>query len=56
MRVDNLADASSDSQLHFSGLDGLRACAFLLVLAGHNGISWVPSGFGVTVLFFLADT
>jgi peptidoglycan/LPS O-acetylase OafA/YrhL len=56
MGVDNLAGASSDSQPHISGLDGIRACAFLLLLVGQSGISWVPNGFGVTVLFFLADT
>jgi peptidoglycan/LPS O-acetylase OafA/YrhL len=36
------------------GLDGIRACAFLLVLAGHCGLKWVPNGFGVTVFFFLS--
>jgi len=36
------------------GLDGIRACAFLLVLAGHCGLKWIPNGFGVTVFFFLS--
>ncbi len=36
------------------GLDGIRACAFLLVLAGHCGFKWIPNGFGVTVFFFLS--
>lgn len=36
------------------GLDGVRACAFLLVLCGHCGFSWIPNGFGVTVFFFLS--
>lgn len=36
------------------GLDGIRASAFLLVLAGHCGLKWVPNGFGVTVFFFLS--
>lgn len=36
------------------GLDGIRACAFLLVLCGHCGLSWIPNGFGVTVFFFLS--
>lgn len=54
MGVDNLDNTSSDAQLHISGLDGIRACAFLFVLVGHCGISWVPNGFGVTVFFFLS--
>lgn len=36
------------------GLDGIRACAFLLVLCGHCGMTWIPDGFGVTVFFFLS--
>src|ERR1017187_742613 len=54
MGVDNLAGTSSNVQLHINGLDGIRACAFLMVLVGHSGISWVPNGFGVTVFFFLS--
>jgi peptidoglycan/LPS O-acetylase OafA/YrhL len=47
-------DRISTSKNHIRGLDGLRACAFLLVLAGHCGFSWIPNGFGVTVFFFLS--
>ncbi|MDP9052691.1 MAG: acyltransferase [Acidobacteriota bacterium] len=36
------------------GLDGIRAVAFLMVLGGHSGYSWIPNGFGVTVFFFLS--
>ena len=36
------------------GLDGIRECAFLVVLAGHCGFKWIPNGFGVTVFFFLS--
>lgn len=39
---------------HIRGLDGIRALAFLLVLGGHSGFSWIPNGFGVTVFFFLS--
>lgn len=39
---------------HIKGLDGIRACAFLLVLIGHCGFKWIPNGFGVTVFFFLS--
>jgi len=36
-------------------LDGLRAVSILIVFAGHAGVSkLVPSGFGVTVFFFLS--
>lgn len=40
---------------HQPVLDGLRACAFLLVFFAHAG--WdglVPGGFGVTIFFFLS--
>lgn len=33
------------------GLDGIRALAFLMVLLGHCGITWIPAGFGITVFF-----
>jgi peptidoglycan/LPS O-acetylase OafA/YrhL len=36
------------------GLDGIRALAFIFVLAGHCGFKWIPNGFGVTVFFFLS--
>lgn len=42
----------NDGRLH--GLDGIRACAFLMVLCGHSGLKWIPNGFGVTVFFFLS--
>ena len=45
---------SSDRAKHIRGLDGIRACAFLLVLLGHCGFSWIPNGLGVTVFFFLS--
>ncbi len=36
-------------------LDGLRAVAVLLVMAGHVGVSrFLPGGFGVTIFFFLS--
>lgn len=36
-------------------LDGIRACAFLLVFIGHAGYEkLVPGGLGVTVFFFLS--
>jgi len=40
---------------YLSGLDGLRACAVLLVLVAHLGFSTtIPGGFGVTVFFFIS--
>lgn len=47
-------EAASGAGNHIRGLDGIRACAFLLVLAGHSGFTWIPNGFGVTVFFFLS--
>src|SRR5579863_6643914 len=44
----------SDGAGRIKGLDGIRACAFLLVLGGHCGFKWIPNGFGVTVFFFLS--
>lgn len=44
----------SRSSQRIPGLDGIRACAFLLVIFGHCGFEWVPPGFGVTVFFFLS--
>ena len=36
-------------------LDGIRACAFILVFVGHAGYQkLVPAGLGVTVFFFLS--
>lgn len=42
------------SRQRIPGLDGIRACAFLMVIFGHSGFRWVPDGFGVTVFFFLS--
>jgi peptidoglycan/LPS O-acetylase OafA/YrhL len=40
---------------YIPSLDGLRACAFLLVFVAHAGLDQVvPGGFGVTVFFFLS--
>lgn len=43
-----------EGRMRIRGLDGIRACAFLLVLGGHSGFSWIPNGFGVTAFFFLS--
>ncbi|MDR3727257.1 MAG: acyltransferase [Terracidiphilus sp.] len=45
---------SKSTNDRIKGLDGIRACAFLLVLAGHCGLKGIPNGFGVTVFFFLS--
>jgi peptidoglycan/LPS O-acetylase OafA/YrhL len=42
------------SGFHIPSLDGIRACAFLLVFMGHAGVPGIPAGFGVTVFFFLS--
>lgn len=40
---------------YIPALDGLRACAVLIVLAAHFGFfRWVPGGFGVTLFFFIS--
>ena len=35
-------------------LDGLRACAILLVLGGHFSVPHIPNDFGVTLFFFIS--
>ena len=48
-------DCTRDNKFYLPCLDGLRACAFLLVFAAHAGLDKVvPGGFGVTVFFFLS--
>jgi peptidoglycan/LPS O-acetylase OafA/YrhL len=53
MGVEGLIGASGGRN-HIRGLDGIRALAFIVVLCGHCGFSWIPNGFGVTVFFFLS--
>lgn len=53
MRPSNAEMVKVGSGTHIEGLDGLRALAFLIVLFGHCGISWIPNGFGVTIFFLL---
>jgi peptidoglycan/LPS O-acetylase OafA/YrhL len=45
---------AKDPALYIPSLDGLRAIAFLIVFVSHAGLEVVPSGFGVTVFFFLS--
>lgn len=45
---------ANSHQNRISGLDGIRALSFFLVLCGHSGFAWIPNGFGVTVFFFLS--
>jgi peptidoglycan/LPS O-acetylase OafA/YrhL len=49
-----LHNGGSGGRGHIRGLDGIRALAFLIVLGGHSGFTWIPNGFGVTVFFFLS--
>jgi peptidoglycan/LPS O-acetylase OafA/YrhL len=42
-------------EFYIPSLDGIRACAFLLVFVAHAGLDKVvPGGFGVTIFFFLS--
>jgi peptidoglycan/LPS O-acetylase OafA/YrhL len=46
---------SAKSAFHIPSLDGIRVVAFLTVFLGHAGLGkWVPTGFGVTIFFFLS--
>lgn len=50
-----LSDSWKPSYAHVHGLDGLRGCAVLIVLAAHFGLhNIVPGGFGVTLFFFIS--
>ncbi len=47
--------ASKGGTLYIPSLDGIRACAVMLVFAAHAGLrGLVPGEFGVTVFFFLS--
>src|ERR1700739_2193320 len=56
--TDNLHRSTNirkNSNFNIPALDGLRACAILLVFVSHGGLdNLVPGGFGVTVFFFLS--
>ncbi len=54
MSTDRSGPSEKASPLHIPSLDGIRACAFLLVFLGHAGVPGIPAGFGVTVFFFLS--
>jgi peptidoglycan/LPS O-acetylase OafA/YrhL len=46
---------SSKSGFYIPSLDGMRVVAFLIVFLGHAGLGkWLPTGFGVTIFFFLS--
>ena len=49
-----MSRAQASTPARIPGLDGIRALAFLTVLLGHCGFTWIPNGFGVTVFFFLS--
>jgi peptidoglycan/LPS O-acetylase OafA/YrhL len=47
--------APATRSLHIPSLDGIRACAVMLVFVAHAGLKGlVPGEFGVTVFFFLS--
>ena len=47
--------AAGRGSLHIPSLDGIRACAVMLVFAAHAGLKGkIPGDFGVTVFFFLS--
>jgi len=50
----SMSSRVASSAFHIPSLDGIRACAFLLVFLGHAGVPGIPAGFGVTVFFFLS--
>lgn len=46
---------SNKAAFHIPSLDGIRVLAFLIVFLGHAGLGkWFPTGFGVTIFFFLS--
>lgn len=52
-----VGEARGIKELYIPSLDGIRACAVLLVFAAHAGLSkyWSTSGaFGVSIFFFLS--
>jgi peptidoglycan/LPS O-acetylase OafA/YrhL len=49
------ASSTQATPLYIHSLDGIRACAVILVFAAHAGLKGVvPGEFGVTVFFFLS--
>ena len=49
------ATVAARRSLHIPSLDGIRACAVMLVFVAHAGLKGkVPGEFGVTVFFFLS--
>ena len=52
---DGVSTLSTTPAFHIPCLDGIRACAILLVFLGHSGFdNFIPGGFGVTVFFLLS--
>ena len=55
MAVAAQTPAPATRSLHIPSLDGVRACAVMLVFVAHAGLKGlVPGEFGVTVFFFLS--